>query len=93
MKSNLINNLAPDDYHQLGIFKKGSRKSDLPLLYSVKHKSMMIREYDIYKDSKMIQTPNINVYKFDIPNRALEILKKHEQKLPPEGDFINSWPG
>lgn len=78
------------EYHLSFIFYNGSKKSKT-VLYSTSLKLMMIREHDIFPE-KPRSFPEIYVYRFKIPEKVLEILKEHENKLPNEGEFIDNWP-
>lgn len=78
-----------EDFYGLLIFKKHQEKNII-MLYSVKKGAMIVRECDIFP-TKKAKLPNINVYEFQLPKEAVEILKMHENSLPQQGMFITSW--
>lgn len=81
------------DYRLVFIHTKSTVKKGFPLglLYSTKGKTMIARRYDLFPEVKEKNFPMIKVYEFRIPEKVVSILKRHEEMLPKEGLFINSW--
>lgn len=79
-----------ENYHLLYLFLNGSNKS-VTILYSMNLKLIMLKESDIYPD-RTRNFHEITIYQFEIPEKVHSILKRHEQKLPNNGEFIKSWP-
>lgn len=82
----------------LGGFRKGYKgflikKENDPkmyiVLYSIKEQSILIRESDILQIKPDIK--NITIVECKIPKKAVNLLKKHESKLPTNGTFITTF--
>jgi hypothetical protein len=61
------------------------------LLYSSGNGIMIARESDIISGVKEKLGEKITVYEFKIPEKVNKLLKKHEEELPEDGFFLNTW--
>lgn len=87
------------DYRLIFLFvkQKNSRYKVMEILYSTRDKILLIRENDLFpnkaKFPKNIEEDgNINVFEFEISERANQLIKIHESKLSSDGLFIHTWP-
>ena len=80
-----------EGYHSL-CFNQKHKKIAYTLLYSTAERSILVRKRDIFSDVHP-QFPNEPAYEFKISQKAVDIIKKYEEKFPENTKFYGEWAG